>query len=365
MTLSGNYPTISFKQINLEKRYFPSMKKIDLRSDTVTLPSPAMREAMATAEVGDDVYGEDPTINKLEALAAETMGKEAALFVSSGTQSNLVGLMSHCGRGDEYIVGQTAHTYKYEGGGAAILGSIQPQPLDFEADGTLDLAKVAEVIKPDDSHFARTRLLCLENAHDGKVLPLDYLAEASALAKEHGLSIHLDGARVFNAAVKQDVDIKTITQHFDSVSVCLSKGLSAPVGSVLCGPAEFIKTARRWRKVVGGGMRQGGILAAAGIIALTQMVERLSDDHANARRLAEGLNRTPGYNLDLDMVQTNMVFFTLAEPLVDTFAPFMTERGIVISGGPYPIRVVTHYGIETEDIDYVLQCAAECSKRYL
>ncbi|MCB0208540.1 MAG: low-specificity L-threonine aldolase [Anaerolineae bacterium] len=341
------------------------MKRIDLRSDTVTLPSPAMREAMALAEVGDDVYGEDPTVNRLEALAAGTLGKEAALFVSSGTQSNLVGIMSHCGRGDEYIVGQTAHTYRFEGGGAAVLGSIQPQPLDFEADATLDLAKVEAAIKPDDSHFARTRLLCLENAHDGLVLPLAYLAEASAFAKKHGLAIHLDGARVFNAAVKQGVDIKEITRHFDSVSVCLSKGLAAPVGSVLCGSAEFIKTARRWRKVVGGGMRQAGILAAAGIIALTQMVERLSDDHANARRLAEGLSRIPGYDLDLSTVQTNMVFFTLAEPLVDTFSPFMAERGIVIGGGPYPVRAVTHYGVEADDIEYVLQCAAECSQRYL
>ena len=341
------------------------MKRIDLRSDTVTLPSPTMREAMALAEVGDDVYGEDPTVNRLEALAAEMLGKEAALFVSSGTQSNLVGIMSHCGRGDEYIVGQTAHTYRFEGGGAAVLGSIQPQPLDFEADATLDLAKVEAAIKPDDSHFARTRLLCLENAHDGLVLPLDYLAEANALAKKHGLAIHLDGARVFNAAVKQGVDIKAITQHFDSVSICLSKGLAAPVGSVLCGPAEFIKTARRWRKVVGGGMRQVGILAAAGIIALTQMVERLSDDHAHARQLAEGLSRIPGYDLDLSTVQTNMVFFTLAEPLVDNFSPFMAERGIVISGGPYPVRAVTHYGIEADDIEVVLQCAAECSERYL
>jgi len=341
------------------------MKRIDLRSDTVTLPSPAMREAMATAEVGDDVYGEDPTVNRLEALAAATMGKEAALFVSSGTQSNLVGVMSHCGRGDEYIVGQTAHTYRYEGGGAAILGSVQAQPLDFEADATLNLAKVEAAIKPDDNHFVRTRLLCLENTHKGLVLPLDYLAEASALAQQHGLATHLDGARVFNAAVKQGVDVREITQHFDSVSFCLSKGLAAPVGSLLCGPADFIATARRWRKVVGGGMRQAGILAAAGIVALTQMVERLSDDHANAHRLAEGLSRIPGYNLDLDTVQTNMVFFTLAEPLAATFSPFMAERSIVIGGGPYPVRAVTHYGIEAEDIEYVLQCAAECSERYL
>ena len=207
------------------------MRKIDLRSDTVTLPSPAMKQAMSTAELGDDVYGEDATINKLESLAAEKLGKEAAMYVTSGTQSNLLAIMSHCARGEEYIVGQTAHTYKYEAGGAAVLGSIQPQPLDFEPDGTLNLAKVESVIKPDDYHFARTRLFCLENTNGGQVLPLNYLAEANTLAKKHNLAIHLDGARVFNAAVKQNVDVREIAQHFDTVSVCLSKGLAAPVRS--------------------------------------------------------------------------------------------------------------------------------------
>lgn len=341
------------------------MKKIDLRSDTVTLPSPAMREAMAAAEVGDDVYGEDPTINKLEALAAEKMGKEAALFVTSGTQSNLLAIMSHCARGEEYIVGQQAHTYLREAGGAAVLGSIQPQPLDFAPDGTLPLAKIKAAIKPDDSHFAITRLLCLENTQSGKVLPIPYLAQAAELAKRHNLSIHLDGARLFNAAVKQGVDVREITKYFDTVSFCLSKGLAAPVGSVLCGPAGFIKRARRWRKMVGGGMRQAGVIAAAGIIALTQMVDRLSDDHANARRLAEGLLEIPGFEIDMSTVQTNMVIFTLAEPLVDHFGPFMAEKGITIGDGPYPIRAVTHYGIEAEDIDYVVQAAGECSKQFM
>jgi len=341
------------------------MKKIDLRSDTVTLPTPAMRQAMATAELGDDVYGEDPTVNRLEALAAETLGKEAALFVSSGTQGNLLGVMSHCGRGDEYIVGQTAHCYRFEAGGAAVLGSVQPQPIDFEADGSLDLAKVKAAIKPDDSHFARTRLLCLENTQAGKVLPLDYLARANALAKAHGLAMHLDGARVFNAAVKLGVDVRQITQHFDTVSFCLSKGLAAPVGSVLCGPAAVIKTARRLRKIVGGAMRQSGVLAAAGIISLTEMVERLGDDHENARRLAEGLADIPGFGVDLKTVQTNMVFFTLAEPLVGKFGPFMAERGIIIGDSPRPIRAVTHYGIEADDIAYVVEAAAQCSARYL
>ncbi len=340
------------------------MNRIDLRSDTVTLPSPAMRQAMAAAEVGDDVYGEDPTVNRLEALAAERLGKEAALFVTSGTQSNLLAIMSHCQRGEEYIVGQTAHTYRYEAGGAAVLGSIQPQPLDFEPDGTLNLQQVAAAIKPDDYHFARTRLLCLENTQGGKVLPLDYLAQAGALAKTHNLATHLDGARIFNAAVKQQVDVREIARHFDTVSVCLSKGLAAPVGSVLCGPAEFIKTARRWRKMVGGGMRQAGVLAAAGIIALTEMVERLSDDHANARRLAKGLAGIPGIAVELDSVQTNMVFFSLAEPLVGKFGPFMAEQGITVGDGPYPIRAVTHYGIEPADIEVVIDAAARCSAQY-
>ncbi len=341
------------------------MKTIDLRSDTVTLPSPAMKAAMAQAELGDDVYGEDPTVNKLEDVAAEILGKEAALFVSSGTQSNLLALLSHCERGEEYIAGQTAHTYRYEAGGAAVLGGIQPQPLDFEPDGTLNLDKVKATIKPDDYHFAKTKLLCLENTHKGKVLPLDYLAETNTFARDHNLSLHLDGARVFNAAVTLEVDIKEITQHFDTVSCCLSKGLGAPVGSVLVGPADFIAKARRWRKMVGGGMRQAGILAAAGLVALTEMVERMSDDHANARQLAEGLADIPGFDVNLDDVQTNMLFFNLSEPLADTFSPFMAERGIIIGGGPYAIRAVAHYGIEAEDIETVIEAAKECSTQLM
>ncbi len=341
------------------------MKKIDLRSDTVTLPSPGMRQAMAAAEVGDDVYGEDPTINRLEAKAAERMGHEAGLFVASGTQGNLLAVMTHCGRGDEYIVGQEAHTYKYEAGGAAVLGSIQPQPLDFEPDGTLNLGRVAAVIKPDDDHFARTRLLCLENTQAGKVLPLAYLAEAGRFARDHGLATHLDGARVFNAAVKLGVEVQAISRHFDSISFCLSKGLAAPVGSVLCGRADFIRKARRWRKMVGGGMRQAGILAAAGLVALTEMVDRLADDHAHARRLAEGLAAVPGFDVDLETVQTNMVFFKLAEPLVGRFGPFMAGRGIVVGDGPGLVRAVTHYGIEAEDIETVIRAAGEFSQQWL
>jgi threonine aldolase len=258
------------------------MPLIDLRSDTVTQPTVAMREAMMAAELGDDVYGEDPTVNRLEAWLANELGFAAALFVPTGTMSNLLGLMAHCERGDEYIVGQQAHTYKYEGGGAAVLGSIQPQPIDGEADGSLDLAKVEAAIKQDDFHFARTRLLALENTMQGKVLPLDYLAAARELTRRRGLSLHLDGARLYNAAVKLGVPAREITQHFDSVSVCLSKGLGAPVGSVLCGSTALIAKARRLRKMVGGGMRQAGVLAAAGLYALQHQVQRLVEDHAKA-----------------------------------------------------------------------------------
>src|SRR2546422_8682064 len=262
---------------------------VDLRSDTVTRPSAEMRAAMAAAEVGDDVYGEDPTVNRLEALAAEMLDKEAAVFVCSGTQSNLLALMSHCQRGDEYIVGQQAHTYKFEGGGAAVLGSIQPQPLDYEPDGSLDLAGVEAAIKPDDPHFAKTRLLCLENTQAGKVLTLDYLARAGQCAGAKRLRLHLDGARIFNASVDLGVAVTEISRHFDSVSVCLSKGLGAPVASILCGSRGLIAKARRWRKVLGGGMRQAGVLAAAGIYAFEHNVERLAEDHENASALAEGL----------------------------------------------------------------------------
>ncbi len=328
------------------------MKTIDLRSDTVTRPTPAMRAAMAAAEVGDDVYGEDPTVNRLEALAAQTIGTEAAVFAPSGTQANLLGLLSHCDRGDEYIVGQQAHTYKFEGGGAAVLGSIQPQPLEYESDGSLSLQRVAQAIKPDDPHFARTRLLCLENTQAGKVLALDYLEQAARFAGEHGLSLHLDGARVFNAAVKLDVPARTITRHFDSVSVCLSKGLGAPVGSVLCGSTELIKKARRWRKVLGGGMRQAGILAAAGIIALSEHVDRLADDHANARSLAEGLADIDELAVDPRSVQTNMVFVTLDQERSVALQGQLRRQHILIGAGA-TLRLVTHLDATAEDIQTV------------
>lgn len=330
---------------------------IDLRSDTVTRPTPAMRKAMAAAEVGDDVYGDDPTVNRLEAVAAERLGFEAALFTSSGTQANLVSIMTHCARGEEYIVGQQAHTYKYEGGGAAVLGSIQPQPLDLEEDGTLDLERVARAIKPDDFHFARTRLLCLENTQGGKVLPLAYLEKAGAFARASTLRLHLDGARIFNAAVKLAVDAGQLAKPFDSVSVCLSKGLGAPVGSVVCGGREFIREARRWRKVCGGGMRQAGILAAAGLYALDHHVTRLADDHHHALLLAAGLQRL-GLQVDAARVQTNMVFVEIAPQLCRDMAAFLQNRGILISPGQ-PLRLVTHLDIHSRDVTAVLRAVGD------
>ncbi len=321
-----------------------------------------MRAAMAAAEVGDDVYGEDPTVNRLEALAAEMLGTEAALFVASGTQSNLLAIMTHCGRGDEYIAGQTAHCYRFEGGGAAVLGGVQPQPLDVASDGTLDLGKVAAAIKPRDPHFARTRLLCLENTQAGRVLPLDYLGRARALARERGLALHLDGARLFNAAVALGVEAREIASHFDSVSVCLSKGLGAPVGSLLCGPGGLVAEARRWRKVLGGGMRQAGILAAAGIVALTENVARLAEDHANARRLAEGLAAIGGLDVDPASVQTNMVFIPLLPGRAETLTTFLRKREIHIAGRER-IRLVTHRDVCAADIDRVVAACGDFFRR--
>ena len=334
------------------------MTVIDLRSDTVTQPSTGMREAMAAARLGDDVYGEDPTVNKLEAEMAQRLGFAGALFVPSGTMSNLLALMAHCGRGDEYIVGQQAHTYKYEGGGAAVLGSIQPQPLEVQADGSLDLAQVAAAIKPDDFHFARTRLLALENTMQGKVLPLAYVAAASRLTRENGLALHLDGARLYNAAVKLGVDAGDITRHFDSVSVCLSKGLGAPVGSVLCGTADLIAKARRLRKMVGGGMRQAGQLAAAGLYALDHQVQRLADDHANAAYLAEGL-RACGY--EVEPVQTNMVYAQLGDR-AEALKAFAAERGITLSAAPR-LRMVTHMDVSRSQIEQVVTVFNEFNRQ--
>jgi threonine aldolase len=315
-----------------------------------------MLDAMANAATGDDVYGEDPTVNRLEAELAKRLGFAQALFVPTGTMSNLLGLMAHCDRGDEYIVGQQAHTYKYEGGGAAVLGSIQPQPLEVQADGSLDLAQVAAAIKPDDFHFARTRLLALENTMQGKVLPLEYLARARRFTHENGLALHLDGARLYNAAVKLGVDAREITQHFDSVSVCLSKGLGAPIGSVLCGSVELIAKARRLRKMVGGGMRQAGILAAAGLYALDNNIQRLADDHANAQMLADGL-RAAGY--EVEPVQTNMVYVQMGEK-AEAIRAFAATRGIKLSAAGR-LRMVTHMDVNRAQIEQVVATFADFS----
>jgi len=322
---------------------------IDLRSDTVTQPTTAMRKAMAEAEVGDDVYGDDPTVNRLESMAAELLGKEDAILAASGTQSNLMAVLSHCERGEEYIVGQQAHTYRFEAGGAAVLGSIQPQPLDFEPDGSIELTRVAQAVKPDDFHFARTRLFCLENTQGGKVLPLDYLEAAEATARKFGLGFHLDGARLFNAAVKLNVPATTIARHFDTISICLSKGLGAPVGSLLCGTRELIKKSRRWRKMLGGGMRQAGILAAAGIMALEDHVERLQEDHENASYLAEKLFDVDELKIDQTLVQTNMVFVGLRQGEPAALQAYLHEKSVLINAGD-PIRMVTHLDVDRQGI---------------
>lgn len=331
------------------------MKFVDLRSDTVTTPTPAMRAAMAAAEVGDDVFGDDPTVNALQARIAAMLGKEAALFMPSGTQSNLCALMAHCARGDEYLVGQQAHTYRYEGGGAAVLGSIQPQPLNHQSDGTIALAEIEGAIKPDDAHFARTRLLALENTIGGQVLPMAYLDDATALARRHGLATHLDGARLFNAVVAAGGDpraaARAIADRFDSVSVCFSKGLGAPVGSALVGSKDLIARAHRHRKMLGGGMRQAGVLAAAALHALDHHVDRLAEDHANARRLAEGLQGLPG--VTAAMPQTNIVFVDLAPDKAQGAVERLKAAG-VLATGLYRLRLVTHLDVSPADIGHAI-----------
>lgn len=337
---------------------------VDLRSDTVTQPTPAMREAMLAAPLGDDVFGDDPSVNLLQDALAATLGFEAALFMPSGTQSNLCALMSHCQRGDEYLVGQFAHTYRWEGGGAAVLGSIQPQPIAHAPDGSLPLADIAANIKPDDAHFARTRLLTLENTIGGKVLPMGYLAEASHLALTHGLERHLDGARLFNAAVAcadqfggdPYAAAKAICSHFDSVSVCFSKGLGAPVGSVLCGSREFIQRAHRWRKMAGGGLRQAGMLAAAAHHALEHHVLRLDQDHALARRLAQGLQNLSGVSVETP--QTNIVFVDVVPERAAGLLDHLRTRG-VLATGLYRLRFVTHLDVDAQGVDHAIAVMRE------
>lgn len=328
---------------------------IDLRSDTVTQPSPGMRAAMASAPVGDDVYGDDPTVNELQRAVAERFGFETALFFPSGTQSNLAALMAHCGRGDEYIVGQEAHTYKYEQGGAAVLGSIQPQPLENDEHGGIALERIAAAIKPDDTHFARTRLLALENTMGGRVLPVAYLRDATTLAHSLGLRTHLDGARLFNAIVKLKLDERAAAAGFDSVSVCLSKGLGAPAGSVLLASRDVIAAARRWRKALGGGMRQAGILAAAGLYALKHNVARLAEDHDNAAYLADGLR-----DLGLAVVapQTNIFYVDIPPRQVAPLKEYLARRGIRAAITAHT-RLVTHLDLPRARIDTVLQAFRE------
>jgi threonine aldolase len=325
---------------------------IDLRSDTVTRPSHGMRAAMNQAELGDDVYGDDPTVNLLEETLAHMASYQAGVFMPSGTQSNLVALMAHCARGEEYLVGQEAHTYRYEGGGAAVLGSIQPQPIENLADGSIDLAKLEAAIKPDDSHFAITRLIALENTISGKVLPPDYVSAVRSLADKHGLLMHLDGARAFNAAIASGRSIKSICEPFDSTSICLSKGLGTPVGSVLCGDSTFAKRARRWRKMLGGGMRQSGVLAAAGLYAITHNVERLADDHANARRLAAGLAGISG--LKVTNPQTNILFVDIPAADVAALDQHLRSRGICCTLRAHT-RLVTHLDVDQAAVDETVE----------
>lgn len=334
------------------------MRYIDLRSDTVTQPTDAMRQAMLHAEVGDDVYGEDPGVNALEAFGARLLGKQAALFVPSGTMSNLLAVMSHCQRGEGAILGNAAHIYRYEAQGSAVLGSVALQPLPMQRDGTLAFDDIKAALAPDDAHFVQTRLICLENTHNGKVLPLSYLQEMGAFVAERGLKLHLDGARLFNAAVASETPVEVIAAPFDSISICLSKGLGAPVGSLLVGSHDFIARARRLRKMLGGGMRQAGILAQAGLFALEQHVTRLADDHRRAKRLAEGLAALPGIELDLSLVQSNMVFLRLSEGESAPLLAFMKERGILFSGYG-ELRLVTHLQINDDDIEEVIDAFTE------
>ncbi|MDA3133005.1 low-specificity L-threonine aldolase [Atlantibacter subterraneus] len=332
---------------------------IDLRSDTVTRPGRAMLEQMMAAPVGDDVYGDDPTVNELQAYAAQLSGKEAALFLPTGTQANLVALLSHCERGEEYIVGQAAHNYLFEAGGAAVLGSIQPQPIEAELDGTLALDKVAAKIKPDDIHFARTRLLALENTHNGKVLPREYLQQAWEFSRERGLALHVDGARIFNAVVTYGCQLEEVVRYCDSFTICLSKGLGTPVGSLLVGSRDYIKRATRWRKMVGGGMRQAGILAAAGLYALQNNVARLKDDHDNAAWLADALK---GIGADVRRQETNMLFVRVPQQDVAALGEFMKRRNILISAAPVT-RLVTHLDVSREQLAEVVDSWQQFQQR--
>ena len=341
------------------------MEFVDLRSDTVTLPTRAMREAMYNAELGDDVFGEDPTTNRLEKIAADMMGKEAALLVPSGTMGNLVCSLTHCVRREEVILGDRSHMFLNEAGGMSALGGIHPHIIPNQPDGTMSLKDIESAIRGDNVHFPRTRLVCLENTHNrcvGTPLSPEYIESVAELAGYHGLFVHLDGSRIFNASVALGVDVRDLTRNVDSLIFCLSKGLSAPVGSIVCGSDEFIAEARRTRKVLGGGMRQAGVIAAAGIIALEQMVDRLEEDHRHARSLAEGISSIHGLSIDLQGIQTNIIYFDLDSTLLtaDELVIKLGEKGIkLLKTGPSRFRMVTHYGISSKDIDVTLKAIAE------
>ncbi len=337
------------------------MKIVDLRSDTVTRPGDGMRDAIAHAEVGDDVHGDDPTVIALESYSAERLGKQAALFCSSGTQANLIAVLCHCQRGDEYIAGQKSHTYHDEAGGAAVLGAVQPQPLDTTDHGVIPLDALQAAIKRHDFHYARTRLVCLENTFSGACLPEGYAAEVRTICDANALLMHLDGARLFNAAIRTGQSVATLAAPFETVSFCLSKGLGAPVGSMLCGSEELIRDARRWRKMLGGGTRQAGMMAAAGLYALENNVDRLADDHANARRLSDGLMGLPGVVIHNE-VETNMVFLDVSPPAYERLFAVAQERDILLFD-ERPMRLVTHMDVDADDIDRVIEMFNDVCKQ--
>ena len=343
------------------------MRIVDFRSDTVTLPSPEMREAMANAELGDDVYGEDPTVNRLEALAAETLGKEAAVLVTSGTQGNLSSILAHCGRGDEAIMGHLSHIYRSEAGGASALGGVVFKLLQNDSGGMLDPDDLRAAISPADQHYAPTRMIALENTHNacgGAALTPEDTAAVAEVAREHEIPLHIDGARIFNAAVQLETPVSELAKDADTVTFCLSKGLSAPVGSVVCGSHEDIEKVRRWRKVLGGSMRQAGIIAAAGIVALETMVGRLAEDHSNARRLADGLSKIPGIEIEPESLPTNLVFFEVAAGPPAEIARKINERGIKGGAPKRRWRFVTHYGITADDVDQALDVVDSVFREY-
>ena len=345
------------------------MRIVDMRSDTITQPTSSMRRAMFEAEVGDDVFGEDPTVNRLEEMVAERLGKEAALFVASGTMANLVSQLTHCGRGDEMILGDQSHMFFYEQGGSAALGGIHPRSLPNKPDGTIPPAEIEAAIRPEDVHFPKTKLIVLENTHNrcnGRPLDAGYIHSVAKLARRYGLKLHIDGARLFNAATALGVAAEDLVAEADSVSICLSKGLAAPVGSVVCGTEEFIAQARRNRKIVGGGMRQAGVLAAAGIVAITEMVDRLADDHENAGKLADGLANIPGLSIDPEMVSTNIVYFDVTKENLSAriLVESIDRQGIrLLPTGPHRLRAVTNYHVTSSDIDYVLDVFSDTLKR--